>query len=70
MPTNKNISLALLTLYMSCEEKSEFIHVMKRHQDLYSGDLDLLWEIINSAYGRGFDNNYEEQNEKRQKRVI
>jgi hypothetical protein len=55
MPTKPEIANELSKIYFTCKNKEEFEYVMKYKLDIYPGDLELLWFIIDRAWSAGND---------------
>lgn len=55
MPTKLEIADELIKIYFVCVDMDEFITAMKYKLDIYPGDSELLWLIIDRAWGAGND---------------
>jgi hypothetical protein len=55
MPTKPEIADELTKIYFVCVNMDEFIIAMRYKLDIYPGDAELLWRIIDRAWGAGSD---------------
>jgi len=55
MPTKPEIANELIKIYFTCKDRTEFEYTMKYKVDIYPGDMELLWYIIDRAWGAGND---------------
>ena len=55
MPTKPEIADEIVKIYFTCMDLPEFKHVMKSKLDIYPHDVELLWYIIDRAWGAGSD---------------
>lgn len=45
----------IIKIYFTCGDLTEFKYAMKYKLDIYPGDIELLWYIIDRAWGAGND---------------
>jgi len=55
MPTKPEIANELIKIHFTCKDRTEFEYTMKYKVDIYPGDMELLWYIIDRAWGAGND---------------